>query len=117
MDTVAQTGVFPAAGTAYGKQAHGCKRLTTTLYELIAALQDEVGAEEDELVVTLVDHWQQSGRLTVLRGRSLAGCPLGVGASCNSAGTRPGCSLALACGYDRIVRNNPGAENVSPLLG
>jgi hypothetical protein len=39
-------------------------RLTTTLYELLAALQEVVGTEEDALVVATVRHLLQSGRLT-----------------------------------------------------
>lgn len=41
-------------------------RLTTTLYELVAAIQDVVGATEDTLVVATVWHIIQSGRLTWL---------------------------------------------------
>jgi hypothetical protein len=39
-------------------------RLTTTLYELLAALQDVVGPKEDELVMATVRYLLQSGRLT-----------------------------------------------------
>ena len=41
-------------------------RLTTTLYELLAAIQNVVGPEEDALVVATVRHLLQSGRLTWL---------------------------------------------------
>jgi len=41
-------------------------RLTTTLYELFAAIQEVVGPEEDALVVATVRHLLQSGRLTWL---------------------------------------------------
>jgi hypothetical protein len=41
-------------------------RLATTLYELLAALQDVVGPEEDALIVATVRHLLQSGRLTWL---------------------------------------------------
>ena len=41
-------------------------RLATTWCELLAALQDVVGPEEDALVVTTVRHLLQSGRLTWL---------------------------------------------------
>jgi len=47
-------------------------RLTTTLYELLAAIQDVVGPEEDALVVATVQHLLRSGRLIWLgeaRGR------------------------------------------------
>jgi hypothetical protein len=39
-------------------------RLTTTLYDLLAALHEVVGPEEDALVVATVQHLLQSGRLT-----------------------------------------------------
>src|SRR6266704_1030788 len=41
-------------------------RLTTTLYELLAAIQDVVGPEGDALVVATVRHLLQSGQLTWL---------------------------------------------------
>ena len=41
-------------------------RLATTLYELLAALQDVVGPEADALIVATVRHLLQSGRLTWL---------------------------------------------------
>jgi hypothetical protein len=41
-------------------------RLATTLYELLAALQDVVGPEADALLVATVRHLLQSGRLTWL---------------------------------------------------
>ncbi len=47
-------------------------RLTTTLYELLTAIQDVVGPADDALVVATVQHLVQSGRLTWLgdaRGR------------------------------------------------
>lgn len=40
--------------------------LTTTLYDLITALQDVVEPHEDSLVVGLVAGWLQTGRITVL---------------------------------------------------
>jgi len=40
--------------------------LTTTLYELLAAIQDVVGSDEDALIVATVRHLLQSGRLTWL---------------------------------------------------
>jgi hypothetical protein len=39
-------------------------RLTTTLYDLLTALQDVVGANNDALVVASVVHLLRSGRLT-----------------------------------------------------
>jgi hypothetical protein len=41
-------------------------RLTTTLYELLAAIQEVVGPDEDALLVATVRHLLQSGRLTWL---------------------------------------------------
>jgi hypothetical protein len=41
-------------------------RLTTILYELLAAIQDVVGPDEDALIVATVQHLLQSGRLTWL---------------------------------------------------
>ncbi len=41
--------------------------LTTTLYDLIAVLQDVLGPDEDELVVASVVHMLSSGGIT-LRG-------------------------------------------------
>ena len=38
--------------------------LTTTLYDLIAALQEVVGPDNDALVVATVEHLLRSGRLT-----------------------------------------------------
>jgi hypothetical protein len=56
------------ATRAAGKRSEApTARLTTTLYDLIAALQDVVGAEDDMFVVITVVHLLQSGRLTWLR--------------------------------------------------
>ena len=44
-------------------------RLTTTLYDLITALQDVVAPDDDVLVVATVVHLLRSGRLT-LRGQA-----------------------------------------------
>jgi hypothetical protein len=41
-------------------------RLVTTLYELLTAIQEVVGPEEDALVVATMQHLLQSGRLTWL---------------------------------------------------
>jgi hypothetical protein len=41
-------------------------RITTTLYELMAALQDVVGPDNDTLVVATVAHLLRSGQLTFL---------------------------------------------------
>ena len=39
-------------------------RRTTTLYDVLAALQTVIPPEEDDLVVALVVHWLRSGRIT-----------------------------------------------------
>jgi hypothetical protein len=39
-------------------------RLTTTLYDVIAALQSVVEPDEDGLVVAVVGHWLRSRRIT-----------------------------------------------------
>jgi hypothetical protein len=38
-------------------------RVTTTLYDVIAALQTVVEPEEDDVVVAIVADWLRSGRL------------------------------------------------------
>ena len=38
---------------------------TTTLYDVMAALQTVVEPEEDDLVVAIVVHWLRTGRMTV----------------------------------------------------
>jgi hypothetical protein len=52
------TTVRPAAATP--------ARLTTTLYDLMAMVQDVVGPDNDALVVATVGHILRSGRLTSL---------------------------------------------------
>lgn len=42
-------------------------RITTTLYDVIAALQTVVAPENDALIVTIVAEWLRSGRLRVPR--------------------------------------------------
>jgi hypothetical protein len=53
-----------AAGATGRPRAETPSRLTTTLYDLITALQDVVGANNDALVVASVVHLLRSGRLT-----------------------------------------------------
>ena len=55
-----------AAVATDGVEAARPPRLATTLYELLAALQEVVGPEEDTLVVATVQHLLQSGWLTWL---------------------------------------------------
>jgi hypothetical protein len=57
-----------ATEAAGGRRAEPLARLTTTLYALIATLQEVVGPEDDALVVATVVHLLQSGRLTGLKG-------------------------------------------------
>jgi hypothetical protein len=47
-----------------GRQAETPTRITTTLYELIAALQNVVDPDADALVVATVMHLLRSGQLT-----------------------------------------------------
>jgi hypothetical protein len=42
-------------------------RITTTLYDVIAALQSVVAPEDDALIVTIVAAWLRSGRLRAPR--------------------------------------------------
>ena len=58
------TTAIPVGGTTQTPTA-----LTTTLYDLIAALQDVVGPDEDTLVVATVMHLIRSQRLTWRRDR------------------------------------------------
>ena len=43
-------------------------RLTTTLYDLVAAVQAVMEPDEDELVVATVVHILRAGQITFLRG-------------------------------------------------
>jgi hypothetical protein len=70
MQTVLSPSTVERGGTEVHEEATP-SRLTTTLYDLIAAIQEVVGAEDDALVVTTVGHLLQSGRLT-WRGQSRA---------------------------------------------
>jgi hypothetical protein len=47
-------------------------RLTTTLYDVIAALQTVVEPDEDGLVVAVIVRWLRSGRLTFVRDVTMA---------------------------------------------
>jgi hypothetical protein len=53
-----------ATGATEMPRAETPSRLTTTFYDLITALQDVVGANNDALVVASVVHLRRSGRLT-----------------------------------------------------
>jgi hypothetical protein len=46
------------------RMAEAPARLTTTLYDAIAALQTVVEPDEDNLVVAVIVHWLCSGRFT-----------------------------------------------------
>jgi hypothetical protein len=52
-------------------------RLTTTLYELIVALQSAAGPNDDALVVATIVHLLRSGRLTFL-GKTANVCSKGT---------------------------------------
>jgi hypothetical protein len=47
-------------------------RVTTTLYDVIAALQTVAEPEEDDIVVAIVANWLRSGRLRVLEDATIA---------------------------------------------
>ena len=57
--------VFPTLPTVSPESIMGeaPSRVTTTLYDVIAALQTVVEPEEDALVVAIVANWLRSGRL------------------------------------------------------
>jgi hypothetical protein len=59
---------------------------TTTLYDLIAALQEGVGPDDDALVVATVVHLLRSGRLT---WRRQARAPITALAPCGHAEYQP----------------------------
>jgi predicted transcriptional regulator len=48
--------------------------ITTNLYELIEAVQDQVGSENDELVVATVMHLLRTGNATFLRSKGVSYC-------------------------------------------
>jgi hypothetical protein len=48
---------------------HGCAKVQTTLYDLIQAMQDTVGVDEEHLVVPAVVQLLQSGRIRFLDHR------------------------------------------------
>jgi hypothetical protein len=50
-----------------GRKEETPTRITTTLYALIAALQDIVDSDADALVVATVMHLLRSGQLTFIR--------------------------------------------------
>ena len=53
--------------------------LPTTLYDLMAALQDVVAPHEDALVVGLIARWLRTGRITSLGDAAARLCALQVG--------------------------------------
>ena len=48
--------------------------VTTNLYEVIEAVQNQVGPENDELVVTAVMHLLRAGRATFLYNMGASHC-------------------------------------------
>jgi hypothetical protein len=47
-------------------------RVTTTLYDVLAALQTVVEPEDDDVVVAIVAAWLRSGRLRFLEDATIA---------------------------------------------
>jgi hypothetical protein len=48
--------------------------ITTNLYELVEAVQDQVGPENDELIVATVMHILRAGRATFLANMGAIHC-------------------------------------------
>jgi hypothetical protein len=48
--------------------------ITTNLYELIEAVQQQIGSDNDELVVATVMHLLRTGNATFLRSRGASHC-------------------------------------------
>jgi hypothetical protein len=63
MQMMTESPTLPALPRAQAKPASPAT-LTTTLYDLIAALQEAAGPDADDLVVATVLHLIDSGRLT-----------------------------------------------------
>jgi hypothetical protein len=53
-----------------------CLRFQTTLYELIQTLQEEVAADDDQVVVALVTQWINEGRIKASRATCAMGWEL-----------------------------------------
>ena len=51
-----------------------CTAITTSLYELLEALQNEVGPEDDNLVVATVAYLLRSQRIRLLRYTGTSHC-------------------------------------------
>jgi hypothetical protein len=65
MSRVMEVGEMATVATGMQRVATP-SRCTTTLYDLIAALQATVGPDDDALVVATVAHLLRSGHLTVI---------------------------------------------------
>src|SRR2546428_11167444 len=65
MSTVMELGEVAKVGTGMPGEAMQ-SRLTTTLYDVLAAIQDGLSPDDDALVVATVMHLLQSRRLTWL---------------------------------------------------
>jgi hypothetical protein len=62
--------VEPLVGQAATKEIAeeiGLSFITTTLYDLIAAMQQIVGSNDDTVVVATIDHMLRSGRIAFLK--------------------------------------------------
>ena len=66
MSTVMKVGERATVATGMQRGATP-SRCTTTLYDLMTAIQDVVSPEDDALAVATMVHLLQSGRLTWLR--------------------------------------------------
>jgi hypothetical protein len=72
MSTVMEVGKMATVATGMQRVATP-SRCTTTLYDLIAALQATVGPDDDALVVAIMAHLLRSGCLTVIETASTRG--------------------------------------------
>jgi hypothetical protein len=54
--------------------SHKSTTVTTTLYDLVEAVQKEVGAANDELIVATVMHLLRAGHATYLRSTRTRSC-------------------------------------------
>jgi hypothetical protein len=59
-------------GEAWLTTADAPSCLRTTLYDVMTALQTAVEPDEDNLVVAIVAYWLRSGRIALVRERTVA---------------------------------------------
>lgn len=65
MQTVAESLVGQAVDKEIGEET-GLSCVSTTLYDLIAAMHDIVGSNDDTVVVATIDHLLRAGRIAFL---------------------------------------------------